>query len=500
MTRAPLRVALRADASPSIGGGHVMRCLTLADEWRRQGAECVFLCASGTKEVAPALARAGYVIVGGTLNGDADAAALRQIWPDGADIFICDHYRLAAPYQTAMRRAASIIAVIDDLADRVHDCDFLLDQSLGRSAADYDGRVPAAAVRLIGTRYALLRPEFAVARNRSIAARANRASVERIIVSMGLTDLGGITRRAVSAARAVAADAHIDVLIGAQASSLPALRQLVTDDPKLTLHVDSSHVCEVMSDADLAIGAAGSTSWERCCLGLPAVVVVLAENQRRIAATLDAAGAASAGELGDVERLLADLTADRDRRTVALCAAANCADGRGAARVVAALRRAPHASSSLTMRRAELPDCVDVWCWRNDAVTRAMFADTGLVPWPVHVRWFDEKLKSESSLLLIAEVDRDKIGTVRFDRTAEGDTETSINIAPLFRGSGLGTAALSEAIAAAGQWLGSSCLKARVRVTNAASLQLFRSLGFVEGADAAGFRMLRREPQLRVQA
>jgi UDP-2,4-diacetamido-2,4,6-trideoxy-beta-L-altropyranose hydrolase len=312
----PLRIAIRVDASPVIGGGHVMRCLTLATALAKRGDDIVFVCAAGTLDVVPALAACGFAVVEGADFASAAAieTAVRLRWLDGADWLIFDSYSIDALLERALRGAARRIMVIDDLANRPHDCDVLLDQNLGRRAEDYAGLVPSSCCVLAGTGYALLRPEFAAARTAALARRESAFTrgqpVARILVSLGMTDFGGLTERVVRAVIEANTGAMIDVVLGRGAPSLAALRALAAERHDVVLHVDDADMCQLTADADLAVGAAGSTSWERCCLGLPTIMLVLADNQREVARALVAAGAAVVCDVGEIPIILRLWTGD----------------------------------------------------------------------------------------------------------------------------------------------------------------------------------------------
>lgn len=357
------RVVIRTDASQVIGGGHVMRCLTLAAALRDRGASVLFLSRAGPGdgheriraqgfEIAP-LAAADRAVapgpgdpphaawLGADWRSDADAcaAALNARRAGPADWIVIDHYGIDARWLAAMRPNGRRFLALDDLDDRRLDADILLDQSRLSGGAR---RTHAAPTALIGPHYALLRPEFAETRPASLARRAALADTpRRIFISTGLMDVGGAS---VAAAAALAPlGLPMTVAIGARAASADALRGVAERSPELTLAFDAIDMAALMRDADLAIGAAGATTWERFCLGLPSLVYVLADNQKEIAASLEAGGLATPlGRPADLppatlRALVAARLADRpglaeqSRRIAALC------DGRGADRVCEAM-------------------------------------------------------------------------------------------------------------------------------------------------------------------
>src|SRR5438876_9238673 len=207
----PLKVVFRADASPLIGGGHVMRCLALANGLQSEGAECWFGCAAGTTASVPALIESGYRY--SELSASADAEALQRTMPGGCDWLVVDHYGWSFSEEARCRRWARNILVIDDLANRQHDCDLLLDQTFGRRSADYNGLVPARSGVLVGSQYALLRNEFAEARSASLACRMP-SRLKRILVSLGLTDPANMTQTILEGILASRLSLTVDVVLG----------------------------------------------------------------------------------------------------------------------------------------------------------------------------------------------------------------------------------------------------------------------------------------------
>jgi UDP-2,4-diacetamido-2,4,6-trideoxy-beta-L-altropyranose hydrolase len=331
-----LSIAFLCDASSRIGGGHVMRCLTLAEELAGGPATVRFAVNQDAPHVVPSLERAGFSFTTGRTLMEAAQIAGRQ---GRFNAVICDSHEIDAKIERSLRKMAAKVVAIDDLANRPHECDLLIDATYGRSAEDYRDLVPSGAVILAGTRHALLRPEFAALRDESLARRATGGAVERILVSLGLTDIGGMTARVVAALVETELKAQIDVVIGPAAQSRTAVEALATRDSRVELHIDPPNMTRIMANADIAIGAGGTSSWERCCLGLPTVLVVLADNQRVIADNLGEVGAvrpihplpdSGLDEMMTSVISLADDVIIRRRMTKI---AAGIVDGRGAERV-----------------------------------------------------------------------------------------------------------------------------------------------------------------------
>jgi UDP-2,4-diacetamido-2,4,6-trideoxy-beta-L-altropyranose hydrolase len=343
MTPARPLAVFRADAGPAIGGGHVMRCLALADRLTDAGWRCAFASRRGTVETVAALERSGLSVQCVEGGPSEESAALRTRFPNGCALLVVDSYALDDRFETACRSWAGSILAIDDLNDRRHDCDVLLNQNLGWTADDYAALAPAASRLLIGPRYALLRPQFAASRPAALAARRDGITLRRILIAMGNFDPDNATETVLRGIDESGLAVEADVVLGGSAPHLTAVRARIAA-MKMTarLHLSVDDMAGLMTAADLSIGAAGTTSWERCALGLPALLVVLADNQRRIADALVEAGAADS--LGWHERLSPEAVAGALRSLAGAparlgrmsgCAAAVC-DAGGAARVAAA--------------------------------------------------------------------------------------------------------------------------------------------------------------------
>ncbi|MBL8773223.1 MAG: UDP-2,4-diacetamido-2,4,6-trideoxy-beta-L-altropyranose hydrolase [Phenylobacterium sp.] len=338
------RILFVVDAGPAVGGGHVMRSLTLAGALEAQGASTTFVGPPAMADMLDAFAPATARVPAADLGATAMAETF--------DAIVFDHYRLSEPDHRAISQGKPVL-VIDDLADRPLGADLLLDAGPARTAADYADLVPERARLLLGPDYALVRPEFAALREPALAWRGE--PVQRILVAMGLTDVGGVTARLVERIRPRLADEGLDIVLGAAAPSLPGLAKVARRDPRLALHVDTPHMARLTAEADIGVGAPGSSNWERCALGLPSILVVLADNQRPAALAMQERGAALVVDLEAPEfeaafdraltRLMRDAELRRDlaRRSADLC------DGLGAG-------RAAQAFLALVAARAEPPE------------------------------------------------------------------------------------------------------------------------------------------------
>lgn len=311
-----MKVVFRADASLQIGSGHVMRCLTLADALRAEGAECHFICREHPGHLQEIIRSRGFDVHNMAFNEDAEAIVQAIAHPSHScwlgtsqeldaeecaglldalqpDWLIVDHYALDVTWETKLKTNGRKLMVIDDLADRQHISDILLDQTFGRSAADYLSLVPVESVLLCGSEYALLRSEFKNLRSYSLSRRVEY-KLEKVLVTLGGVDKDNVTRQVLESLKqsTLPETCRITVVMGSTAPWLEDIYQLASTMPWYTeVKVNVDNMAQLMSDSDFAIGAAGSTSWERCCLGVPTAMIVLADNQRFAAGLLEQAKA-----------------------------------------------------------------------------------------------------------------------------------------------------------------------------------------------------------------
>lgn len=325
-----MNVVFRADASIQIGTGHVMRCLALADAITQKGGSCTFICREHPGNLIQLVLGRGHQVyplsvplesttskssdvdavthaawLGNTQEKDAVEvsiilAKIRPTW------LIVDHYAIDARWEKCVRPYTSRLMVIDDLSDRNHYCDLLLDQTFGRDPKDYYEQVPAFCQLLCGSEYALLRPEFLEWQKYSHERRQG-CKVEHLLINLGGADKYNVTARVLRALKICDLPSHlaITVIMGAAAPWVESVRYEASNMRWPTrVEVGVENMAELMAYSDIAVGAAGSTAWERCVLGLPSLMLILSENQRYIARVLDDCGAAISLNVDNLEREL----------------------------------------------------------------------------------------------------------------------------------------------------------------------------------------------------
>jgi len=307
-------VAIRVDSGRCIGIGHVMRCLTLAQQLRVCGCEVVFVSKPHLGHVASLCEQAGFLVLFLALRANSTSSELEHaVWLGGdqsddatqfnqavslhfgrsADWIVVDHYGIDAHWEGLVSKTGACLLAIDDLADRSHICEWLLDQTLGRRCEDYLAKVAASTHMLLGSEYVLLREEFSLPRKEIIETRERGLACKlgRVLVMMGGTDHLDLTTEVLKGLNEDDSTHSVTVVLGLTAPHLTHVKDVCRNNPKFTLSVNPTQMAALMLEHDLCIGAAGGSAWERCALGLPGTLAAFALNQRLIAEALVANGA-----------------------------------------------------------------------------------------------------------------------------------------------------------------------------------------------------------------
>jgi spore coat polysaccharide biosynthesis predicted glycosyltransferase SpsG/L-amino acid N-acyltransferase YncA len=373
--------------------------------------------------------------------------------------------------------------VIDDLANRVHDCDILLDQNLVKDLTQrYDKKLPDHCGRLLGPRFALLQSHYA-ALHQQVLPR--HGAIRTILVYFGGADTDNLSGRAINAFISLKrSDIQLHVVIRSSSLFAASIHQQVKKYPSITVYEDLPSLAPLMAQADLAIGAGGATSWERCCLGLPTFVITLAENQQPIAAELHQQNYIRwLGDKDDVsETIIAEalhaaiihgLSAEWSHQCHQLV------DGLGGKRVASLLML--NADTKLRARLARIDDELQILSWANDPLVRKTAFSQGRIEPQVHHQWFQKRLHDPEHcrLYVIETEDECPLGQVRFELNPMHQYwEISYALDPAARGHGLGKIMLQIAMQDLRHHLGSVLVLGRVKVLNRASSRVFEVLGF----------------------
>lgn len=331
-----------------IGTGHAYRCLTLADKLRNKGADIGFICREEKGNLNDYIVKKGYSLyrLSSGIDIAKDAELTCRILKEQTrfiDWLVIDHYEIDISYESPLRGYAEKIMVIDDLANRRHDCDILLDQNYNKNNSRYNGLLPEHCTRLLGPEYVLLRPQFREARKN---LKKESGEVKRILVFMGGADPTNETGKVLEALKLLNRDdVAIDVVIGASNPFKNEIETLTKRMPNTASYFNVNNMAELMTSADLAIGASGTSTWERCCLGLPSIVMTLADNQKDIAEELGKEGVVV--NLGwhenvaekDIKEAIEHLLKEPEKRKSMCSKGKEMVDGNGARRIVYEIER-----------------------------------------------------------------------------------------------------------------------------------------------------------------
>ncbi len=500
-----------------MGIGHIMRCLTLAECLREDGVDIQFVCRDHAGNMADFLRQRSVDVALLPRSGSAHASAADEDYANwlgatqpedaeqtiqalrGAHVewLIVDHYGIDAEWESRLRAHADNVLVVDDLANRRHDCDILHDQNFSTSTQDrYRGLIPADCRRLYGPKFAMLRPEY---RQKRGSAPHRDGEVRRILIFFGGSDPLNLTGMAVEAlCDPQFRDIHVDLVVGVNNPHRQSLEKSASCRPNTWLYGPQLHLADLMAKADLSVGAGGVTTWERMCVGLPSIVVSIAENQgpacRSLAeaSLIEYAGHHSVVQVSDLTSALRRVLARPEALAEMSSRGQLTVDGWGARRIVECVH--PTAKDSLRIRPANPEDLYQYFSWAHDADVRAQSIQMQPFSFENHRKWFTDRLASPDSHLFVMLAGDLPVGQIRFDR--EGDEERiDYSIDKCFRGRGwasrLAALGMSQVPPRKGM-----VFRAEVKESNLPSLTVFSRLGFTEmkSEHGDGLRIFRFDP------
>lgn len=506
-----MRVGIRVDASLAIGTGHLRRCMTLAAALSSKGADVRFVVRRHDAVAEIALRSQTFSVA--WLEAQTFPAGLGESsaaqhshehwagvgWSDDAaetvgalagfdpDWVIVDHYSFDALWHDQVRqRLGCKVMAIDDLADRPLSVDVLLDANFAEDhAGKYAGRLLRKCRLLGGPRFALLSDQY-----RTAPRYRFHPEVRSIGVFMGGTDPDGVSARVLKTCREDAGfEGAIEVVSTSANPRLEQLRDACAASAGTTLLLDLPDLSAFYARHDLQIGAGGTATYERCCIGAPTIALVVAANQLAVVPALTATGILSAARLShepDMDILptaphlgnvVRELIADPDGRRGLSERGMNMVDAFGADRVAICLL-----GPSLSLRRATLEDAVQLHAWRNHPGVRAVSGNGEPIPLEGHMSWLARKVAADDCRLYVAEIGTTAIGSIRFDRLDNGHLEVSLYLDPDLSGLGLGPhLLLAGEREAAAEWPGAATFVASVMPNNVISARLFLNCGYSGG-------------------
>ncbi|MBT4034598.1 MAG: UDP-2,4-diacetamido-2,4,6-trideoxy-beta-L-altropyranose hydrolase [Candidatus Marinimicrobia bacterium] len=481
-----MRVVIRVDASCCIGSGHVMRCLSLAEVLRDAGVYVVFITKNYEGNLDQVILSNGFEVrslfklegLAGNQELDAEQT-IELLGSDQNDLLVVDHYALDSKWESLLRPHFKSIFVIDDLANRKHDCDWLLDQNYVSDQTRYDSMVTIDTIKLLGPKFALLRKEFSELKMKFVR---NYTKIESLLIFFGGTDSANLTSMVLKALQdSQLSHLTFDVVIGLGNSYREEVRSLVSMLPNGTFHLQVENMAVLMAKADLAIGAGGIATWERMALGLPSLVVTVAENQIPSIQALDNdnylvwIGNIDEIDQEQIKKVLIEWIVKIDLLRLQALSGQKKVDGCGARNVSSLLVNGPDVDQ-LTIRKAVQGDSLLYWCWANDSKVRENAFHGNTIALDTHKKWFNHKLNDPMSTMLLIESTIGPVGQVRFEQ--EGSQYLiSYSLGFQFRGQGLGAVILRMAF----NYLKGKkafMLIAEVKQSNRISCRIFEKLGF----------------------
>jgi len=484
---------IRADANTQMGHGHIMRCLALSQAFNSLGGTTVFLSCCESSSLRKRIESNGI-----------DFIPLDQPHPHPSDLdttlwwleelsskhsqrayVVIDGYHFDPFYQHEIYTSNNRILVIDDMAHLPHYyTNILLNQNISAETLHY--QCDDDAVQLLGTRYVLLRPEFAAWRSwqRDIPPVA-----QKILVTLGGSDPNNVTHKIIQTLQRLDVDEfEIIVVLGASNPHIEKLQDVVTQTrTPIRLLKDAHNMPDLMAWADLSISAGGTTCSESAFMGLPNIVLILAENQRRIAERLDHSYVAvNLGWHSDISELdfldtLKEIIYNPTRRKVMAEEGQKLVDGYGVKRVLSTMTELVDHElprEQVKLRCADHQDATLLWEWANDPDVRANSFQSKPIPFDEHLNWFEGRLASEDTRIWILELNRAPAAQIRYEQTGNDTAEINFSAVSEYRGKGLGTKALILTVYKACRELGVKYLKGTVFDSNIASIRAFAKAGF----------------------
>ncbi|MBU1196536.1 MAG: UDP-2,4-diacetamido-2,4,6-trideoxy-beta-L-altropyranose hydrolase [Proteobacteria bacterium] len=482
------RLFIRADATISMGTGHIMRCIALGQAWKKQGGAVSFISHSPSKAITNRLDAEGF-----------DLIRIKGICPDTQDIettldilcnpalyekppssygdqwVVLDGYHFTPEYQKAITGKGLNLLVIDDYnhLDQYH-ATLLLNQNLGSDRYHYV--CPDDTTKLSGTQYIMLRSEFLTAK-----PIQKNACVNNILVTMGGSDPNNLTLKVIEAINEIThPDLKFKIIVGPDNPNTGYLKTTFSSQNSNTELIENADMPQMMAWADLAVTAGGSTCWELCYMAVPFIITTVAQNQIELSCALEQAGAAVCmGKDTCVtpqkikDRLLA-LICDPEKLERMKQSGTRLVDGKGSSRIIRAM-----VGAKIVLRSARINDAKLLYDWANEKETRAASFNPDPISWEAHLAWFEQKISDQNTWIYIARNHMNNdIGMIRFDKT-EDFFKISYLIDKNFRGQGLGSGILKAGIEKIksdiklpAQFAG------EIKTDNPASIKSFENCGF----------------------
>jgi len=482
-----MNLFIRADADTKIGTGHLMRCLALAQAWQDQRGKVTFISHCESQSLRKRLIDEGM-----------DFIAIENPHPDQSDLdrtmeilnefstrnsqnktwLVIDGYHFDSAYQKKIKDEGYRLLWIDDYGQVDHYyADLVLNQNISADESLYNNREPYTRL-LLGTRYVLLRREFKKwqgwKREIPVVAR-------KVLVTLGGADPDNVSLKVIRALKQVEISGlEAKIIVGPANPNLQTLVQEIGDHSNLQIITNAANMPELIAWADVAISAGGSTCWEMAFMGLPNLVIVLAENQRSIAEVLSNVGAAInfgwhnmiAPQL--IAKTIEEVLISTDRRTNMWRESKVIIDGIGTNRLIREIN-----AGGISVWKATKKDCNLIWKWANDPIVRSSAFCPDYIPLEEHEKWFDTKLQNPGCFLFIGyDIMNKPIGQIRFDMIRDGVFEVDVSIDKDYRGKGYGLQLIKKGIDELIKLSNVIAIESFVKSDNHASKSVFKQAGF----------------------
>jgi len=505
-----MNLFIRADAGTAIGTGHVMRSIALAQACKKARGNVNFVCHCESKAMQKLILDEGF-----------ELAEIEKTHPDPDDLektlgflrrgvtgdesgtpwLVLDGYHFDPAYQKASRDAGFRVLVIDDYNHQPHyHADILLNQNFKAESLKYI--CDQDTMLLMGTKYALIRSEFL---KKGKKMRNVPVIAQKVLVTLGGADPDNVVLRVVQALKLLDIKGlEAKIVVGPANPHIKKLEKEILrsgDLPRDFQIVQNGNMPDLMAWADIAVSAGGTTCWELAFMGVPFLVLVLAENQRDIAQRLEDAGAAlnlgwaNQRNTKQISEALENLICNQDKRREMSYRADKLVDGQGASRVSSLMDwlSADKGFREIQMREALFEDCRQIWFLSNDRKVRENSFNTEPIAFEDHVLWYKEKLASSDTAFYVLDICGVIGGQVRYERKGSV-TEISYSLDPAFRGIGLGETLIESTIYKACKKLKVDRVHAVVKNFNKASIKTFLNIGFrkvhdekIKGLDSSVF-------------
>ena len=494
-----MNIVFRVDSSIKIGSGHLVRCINLAKELIKKNISISFLSRAHLGNLNELVKKEGFNLI--TLKkkdiydeSDEDYSswlgvsqkddAIESIDAMGnleCDLLIIDHYGIDHEWEKTLKNKAKKILVIDDLANRKHECDFLLDHNYRiDSKKRYLNLIQEKTELLVGPEFALLNEAFY--QNRKIKKYSEKEYINLFIFLSSNIRQDLIYRFIKILEKKDFNKIKTHIVLGKNASIISNIREIKRENPNINFYEYLPNLAKLMVNSDIAIGAGGVTTLERMCVGLPSIVISIAENQEEICIDLqklkliDYLGKAHDVKDEDIRSALLKIISDRKYLREHSLKIQSFVDGLGAKRLAEYLL--PAKKESYKIREACMKDMLTFFRWTNEPEVRKNSLNSDNIKLESHIDWYKEKLKSKYSFLYILESNDLPVGQIRFE-VEDKYAIINYSIDYMVRGRGLANVLLSLGIKEFKK-INKIPLLAIVKSRNISSIKSFIRLGFVE--------------------